>query len=379
MGYHLEKGIYPLMTRILSIATAGLRPEQFTDVNHLHFPRVDYIELQDLLNVETIDYSAYNQRYMGKIFRNLETQMRSDIYLAILGWWRKREHPLVFAWSERVGIPLAAFKRVLRSNDRFVTMFHCWSERQELAITKLNLFSVMDEIIVHCHSMKENLARLGAPDEKVKVIHYSIDQNFFSPLKEVEQIPNMVMSIGEPRSRHYSLLFQAVDGLSVNLSVAGFGQWYAREKSNSYKGTVPQNVIMTKHLPQAELRKLYASSQFVVLPIRDLVYSAGATAALEAGSMARAVIAFHSEGITDYIIDGETGILVESGNVSAMRDAIQYLVANPREAKRLGQFARQRIVEQFTLEAYVSSIADLLMENEKEGKRSVSRVRLTVA
>lgn len=367
------------MTRILSVATAGVRSEQFADVNHLRFPRVDYIELQDLLNVETIDYSAYNQGYVGKFFRNLETQMRSDIYLAILSWWRRREHPLVFAWSERVGIPLAAFKRVLRSDDRFVSMFHCWSERQELVITKLNLFSVMDEIIVHCHSMKENLTRLGASEEKVKVIHYSIDQNFFSPLREVEQIPNMVMSIGEPRSRHYSLLFQAVDGLSVNLSVAGFGQWYAREKSNSYKGPVPQNVIMTKHLPQAELRKLYASSQFVVLPIRDLVYSAGATAALEAGSMARAVIAFHSEGITDYIIDGETGILVESGNVSAMRDAIQYLMANPREAKRLGQNARQRIVEQFTLETYVSSIADLLMENEQEGRRAVSRVRLTVA
>lgn len=35
-------------------------------------------------------------------------------------------------------------------------------------------------------------------------------------------------------------------------------------------------------------------SQFVVLTIRDLVYLAEATAILEAGSMARAVIAFRA-------------------------------------------------------------------------------------
>ena len=367
------------MTKILSVATAGVFAEQLADVNHLRFPRVDYIELQQLLNIETIDYSAYNKNFVGRIFRRLETQLRSDIYMATLSWLRSRNHPLVFAWSERAGIPLAAYKRVIQSSNRFVTMFHCWSERQELAITKLNLFSTMDQIIVHCRSMKENLVRLGATEERVKVIHYSIDQNFFSPLEDVDRSENLIMSIGEPRSRHYPMLFEAVDGLPVNLSVAGFGHWYAREKNSSLKGPVPQNVHMTKHLAQADLRKLYAKSRFVVLPIRDLVYSAGATAALEAGSMARAVVAFRSKGITDYIIDGETGILVEPGSVSALRDAIRFLLDNPREASRLGENARQRIIEQFNLETYVSNIADLLMENEEEGSRSVSGVRLTVA
>jgi glycosyltransferase involved in cell wall biosynthesis len=133
---------------------------------------------------------------------------------------------------------------------------------------------------------------------------------------------------------------------------------------------------MTKHLSQSELRKLYAASQFVVLPIRDLVYSAGATAALEAGSMARAVIAFRSKGITDYVIDGETGILVEPGNVEALREAIRYLLANPREARRLGDNARQRILQELNLETYVGQIAELLSEKEEEGKRSIARVGL---
>jgi glycosyltransferase involved in cell wall biosynthesis len=364
------------MTNILSVATAGVYAEQLADVKHLRFPRVDYIELQRLLNIDTLDYSAYDNSFIGHLFRRLETELRSDVYMASLSWWKSRGYPVLFAWSERAGIPLAAFKRLARADYRFVTMFQCWSERQEFVITKLNLFSIMDEIIVHCTSMRENFIQLGVPEERVKIIHYSIDQSFFSPIGQEEQQNNMIMSIGEPRSRHYPLLFKAVDGLPLTLKVAGYGQWYAREKYGSLQGQLPANVSMTKHLSQSELRKLYAGSQFVVLPVRDLVYSAGATAALEAGSMARAVIAFRSKGITDYVIDGETGILVEPGNVEALREAIRYLLANPREARRLGDNARQRILQELNLETYVGQIAELLSEKEEEEKRSIARVGL---
>lgn len=369
------------MSRVLSVATAAVLAEQMEDSHHLQYPRVDYIELQRLLDVETIDYSAYNKSSTGRFFRHLETQLRSDIYMATISWRKGRNHPLVFAWSERAGIPIAAYKKASRSSTRFVTMFQCWSERQELAITALNLFSAMDQIIVHCTSMKENLIGLGASAEKVNLIHYSIDQDFYAPLYDVEQTPNMIMSIGEPRSRHYPSLFQAVDGLPVTLKVAGFGHWYAREKkeSPSPMGTIPKNVSMTRHLSQQDLRHLYASSQFVVLPVRNLVYSAGATASLEAGSMARAVIAYRSRGIMDYIIDGETGILVEPGNASAMRDAIQFLLANPHEAKRLGENARQRIFEELNLETYVGKIADVLLEKESAEKSSIARISLTIS
>jgi glycosyltransferase involved in cell wall biosynthesis len=365
-------------SKILSVATAGVYADQLADVDHVRYPRVDYIELQRLLNVETIDYSAYNKSYSGRTFRRFETQLRSDVYIAMISWWKSRNLPLVFTWSERAGIPFALYKRFGRSNNRFVTMFQCWSDRQELAVTKLNLFATMDQIIVHCTSMKENMVRLGAPEARVNLVHYSIDQKFFSPPSDHEHKEQMIMSIGEPRSRDYSSLFQAVDGLPIKLTVASFGHWYAREKNGSIRVPAPANVSMTRHLTQFDLRNLYASSQFLVLPVQDLVYSAGATACLEAGSMARAVVAFRSRGIADYIVDGETGILVEPGNVSAMRETIQYLLANPGEAKRMGQNARQRIAEKFNLETYVSKIADVLVASEASGGRSIFEASLTI-
>jgi glycosyltransferase involved in cell wall biosynthesis len=363
MSPSIVKGNELRMPRILSVATAGTRTEQLVDINRSRFPRVDYLELQRLFDVDTMDYSAYNRTYIGEYLRRIETQLRSDLYLATISWLKGRNYPLVFTWSERAGIPFAAYKKHLRSSNRFVTMFQSWSDRQELFITQLGLFSAMDEVIVHCESMRRNLVDIGAPEERVKIIHYSVDQAFFSPVPQVEPQKKLILSVGESRSRDYPALFRAVDGLPVTLEVAASGHWYAREKNNRIGSSIPENVSLIRHVPQIELRNLYANALFVVLPVRDLVYSAGATASLEAGGMGRAVIAFRSRGIVDYIIDGETGILVEPGDVTAMRDAIQYLLANPQEARRLGENARQRIVEEQNLEAYVCSIANLLAEN----------------
>ena len=350
------------MTNLLSVATAAIHPEQLSDHQHLQFPRVDYIEFQKRLNAKTLDYSAYDKHGIGRMFRRFETQLRSDVYLATISWWQARKHSVIFTWSERAGIPFSAYRRFLPLGKRFVTMFQCWSPRQELAITSWNLFQAMDTIIVHCKSMQHNLVRLGAPEQKIRLIHYSIDQDFFSPRTNLEQDKNVIMSIGESRSRDYTSLFKAVQGLPINLEVAGFGHWYAREKNSSHSGIIPENVSMLKRLTQNELRDRYARSQFVVIPVHDLVYSAGATASMEAGSMGRAVIAFRSRGISDYIIDGETGILVEPGNVQAMRDAIQSLLANPKEAKRLGENARQRILEELNLDTYVDNITNVLTQ-----------------
>jgi glycosyltransferase involved in cell wall biosynthesis len=351
---------FKAMTNILTLATAGLKPSQLVDTDHVQHPRVDYIELQRLLDTDVLDYTAYDGTRLGSSFRYLETQIRSDLYLTLLGLLKERDYRLIFAMSERAGIPLAGLHRVLPDRKPLVSMFQCWSQRQENVITKLNLFSAMDAIIVHCQSMKRHFIKLGAPAERIYVIPYSVDHRFFSPLTEVEQQANFVMSVGEIRSRDYATLFQAVADLPVKLMVAASGSWYAREKNTKLQTKTPENVMITGRLPRVELRKCYAQSQFVVLPVYDLVYSAGATAALEAGCMGRAVIATRSQGIVDFVINGKTGILVNPGDVAGMREAIHDLLAHPEEARRLGQNARQRVEEELNLDVYVERIAQLL-------------------
>lgn len=348
------------MAKILVLATAGLKPEQLADKQNNRFPRVDYLELKHLLDIDVLNYTIYDKTRLGSIFRFLETQVRSDLYLTWLGWRARQKYDLVFAMSERAGIPFAWLRQKGSHSQPFVTMFQSWSWRQETAIKNLKLFSTMSGIAVHCQSMKGHLSSLGASSKNTVILPYSVDQNFFRPLLNVEQQPGLIMSVGETRSRDYATLIAAIDGLSINMVIAASGSWYAREKNAHLTIPVPENTKVTGHMSSIRLRHLYAQSQFVVLPVYDTVFSAGSTAVMEAGCMGRAVVATRSRGITDYVIDGVTGILVEPGSPDALQEAICYLLAHPEKARQMGQNARQRVEEEQNLDIYVEAMANQL-------------------
>jgi glycosyltransferase involved in cell wall biosynthesis len=348
------------MTKLLALATAALKPGQLGDQQSKYFPRVDYIEIQRHIGMDVLDYDVYHKKPFGDFFRRLDTQVRSDLYLTWQGFRKRNNHRLVFAWSERAGIPYAGFRRLFGDQRPFAAMFTCWSDRQKKVIAGLNLFSAMDTIAVHCHSMQQLFTGLGVPESKIHLIPYSVDHRFFTPQKDTDQDSELVLSLGEIRSRDYATLFKAIDGLPIKLLVAAAGAWYARQKEKNLAYRVPENVNISDGFSLADLKNLYARSRFVVLPLYDEVYSAGATASLEAMCMGRAVVAFRSRGIQDYIVDGETGILVEPGNANAMRAAIEFLIANPSEAERLGRNGRQKVDEYLNLDRYVHDVANWL-------------------
>ncbi len=348
------------MTKVLTLATAGLHNGQLSDIHHDQFPRVDYIEMKRYLDMDVLDYTTYEHSRFGRYLRYGETKLRSDLYLTFLGLVASGDYQVTFTMSERAGTPFSGLRRLLPANTPLVTMFQRWSWRQERTTTKLNLFSAMDSIIVHCQSMKSHLVDIGAPAERIHVIHYGVDQKFFTQVEDVCQEPGFIFSLGEASSRNYEILSKAVTGLPVNLLIAASGHWYAREKDTQLNGDIPANVSITSGIPSRDLRDIYARAQFVALPVHDTIYSAGSTAVLESMCMGRAVIVSRTPGISDYVIDGVTGIMVESGDEYAWREAIQYLLAHPEEASRMGCNARQRVEEELNLDIYIENLARIL-------------------
>jgi glycosyltransferase involved in cell wall biosynthesis len=348
------------MARILTLATAGLHNGQLADTNHRLYPRVDYIEMQRLVDMDVLDYAAYDHNRFGKHLRYAETKLRSDLYLTCLGLLSSNKYHLTFTMSERAGIPYSGLRRLLPNRPPLVSMFQRWSWRQERFVGSFNLSKAMDSIIVHCNTMKEHLLTLGASDEQIHVINYGVDQKFFTPQKEISQNPRFIFSLGEPSTRDYQTLIEAVDGLPLDLFIAASGHWYAREKDPLVAGKLPENVTISGGIPINDLRSIYAQAQFVVLPVQEAIHSAGSTAILESMCMGKAVLVTRSPGICEYVIDGVTGILVEPGDVQAWREAIQYLLAHPEEAHRMGQNARQRAEEELNLDIYINKIIELL-------------------
>ena len=77
--------------------------------------------------------------------------------------------------------------------------------------------------------------------------------------------------------------------------------------------------------------------------------------------MGKPVIASRIGGLSDIIINGETGFLVPPGEPHALREAIQYLLDDPMRRERMGNMAKQRVVE-FQAKAVVSRIEQVYHE-----------------
>jgi len=92
-------------------------------------------------------------------------------------------------------------------------------------------------------------------------------------------------------------------------------------------------------VPRAELAPYYERAGVVCVPSRREGYGVVAREAMAHG---RAVVATRVGGLVDAITDGEDGVLVAPGDEAALRLAVERLLADPGERRRLGTAARTR-------------------------------------
>jgi glycosyltransferase involved in cell wall biosynthesis len=78
--------------------------------------------------------------------------------------------------------------------------------------------------------------------------------------------------------------------------------------------------------------------------------------AIEAMAARVPVVATRCGGPEETIVDGVTGLLVPTGDVASMADAIGAVLSNPDLARRLGESGRARFDEWFTLDIYAENM-----------------------
>ena len=101
-----------------------------------------------------------------------------------------------------------------------------------------------------------------------------------------------------------------------------------------------------------DVMSLFAQSHIVCLPS----YREGLPKTLiEASAAGRAIVTTDVPGCRHVVEDGTTGILVPSGSVGALTDALARLASSPELRRRLGRAARLRAEKEFALDHIVTS------------------------
>jgi len=276
-----------------------------------------------------------------------------------------RDYDAIVSTSEPVLMMLALRKRDAQAGARLVLILMGAEKRiQRSAVPPLTRrflrwgLGRMDAVIVLGRGEQDYLRaeRLIVP-ERVHLVPFGVDTRFWTPGPAGDA--GSILAVGNDDGRDYRLLLEAIGThplrlhtrlpvdtrLAPGVTVTG-GSWHDAALSDE------------------ELRDLYRASRFVVVPLRESSQPQGQSVTLQAMACGKAVVVSRTRGLwnTDVMRHGENCHLVPSGDLGALRQAIDDLAADPAYAARLGAAARRTVEQHFTSDAMAERIAAIVTE-----------------
>lgn len=337
-------------------------------------PRKDYVELARLLGADVIDdfYLRTKSTRLARIVGRAAGRPAAQVVEAFL---RGHDYDHILAGAERIGLPLALLHKIAHL-DRDLVLIAAWPSRAGKAfmLKRLQVHTHLRAIVGYSSMQLEIAAsRLTVPRDKLQLLLQPVDERFWRPSASVAT--NLICSVGST-GRDYETLVSAIRGLDVELRIA-VGSFdladQALEERLMRAGPPPNTKI--RHLSPVELRDLYASARFAVLPLEDVESDCGVTALTEAMAMGKAVILTRTRGQIDVIEDGVQGMYVRPHDPQALRAAIEYLLAHPEEADRMGRAGRALAEERHTLTGFVEQLAATVRGEPRVAAGASDRLR----
>jgi glycosyltransferase involved in cell wall biosynthesis len=269
-------------------------------------------------------------------------------------------------------------------------------------------------IIASCEFTRSLYRKMGVADKRITVIYYGPDETKFDPSttipsdlrvefgwsRDVPLIGMVAYFYAElPRSRWIPL---AVQGRSVKdqeslvraattvlrdfplakILLVGSGwedggrSYLLRMKKLVRELGLEQSIIFTGF--RTDIAGLLRALDIAVQP--SLSENLGGT--IESLLMECPTIATRVGGLTDSVVDGQTGILVNPSDPESLADGILRMLRASAVARQYGVAGRQRMLERFTLRRTVDDLAALYeheLESHPGGYRPwVIRIRFAI-
>lgn len=202
---------------------------------------------------------------------------------------------------------------------------------------------------------------LGVPAARARVIYGGADPRRFAPGPASQRRGVLFVGRLTPHKGLDRLIRALPTG--ATLTVAGSAGHDRRPPENGYPALLARlaegrPIRFSGPVPDAELPTLYRAAAVFALPsVERTCYGRRVQIAellglsvLEAMASGLPVVASRVGGVPEIVVDGETGFLVEPGDVDELHDRIAQLVGDPALAAEMGRRARDLVVERFTWE-----------------------------
>jgi glycosyltransferase involved in cell wall biosynthesis len=236
------------------------------------------------------------------------------------------------------------------------------------------LFEKADALTGVSNHNCDKLKVLGAPEEKVHVLHNGTQLSNFAysnPAQDFDGEQVRLLFVGRlvevksPLSLLDTFLEVTEEVGSkpeLILTIAGNGPLEGEVNEYIDRHGIDERVCCVGRIPHSEVRHLMQTHHIYVQHCKKT--DGGAEEGLgvtfiEAQASGLPVVATQSGGIPDVVVDGETGYLVPEDDVEAMADRIVHLVRHPDTWERMGRAGRQHVEEHFDLTKQAGKLIEL--------------------
>lgn len=234
---------------------------------------------------------------------------------------------------------------------------------------------LIDHHIAISTAIKDNLLRLGVPEDRISIIHDAIDIKDFDDNISADylscelQLSNNKKSFGifgrivEWKGiREFILAAQIVckEVADARAYIIGGPSDGCQEYLNKTKELVKELGLEGKVIFTG-----YRNDVPALMKSMDVIVHASTRAEpfgmvlIEAMAMGKPVVSTRAGGPLDIVVDGQTGFLVEMGDSDDMAKKIVQLLLDSDLCKVMGQKGRQRVIRQFSKERYAQQVQEV--------------------
>lgn len=218
----------------------------------------------------------------------------------------------------------------------------------------------LDLVITSSKYVKRQLANEGLENERIEVLPYFVPKTELTiPESPSKQYSSDILFVG--RIAHGKGLEEALRALasmknSANLVVCGDGSEMAECKALTNRLGMSGRVTFLGWTNRRELSKYFFNTKVVIFP--SMWPEPTGLVGLEAMYYNKPIVGFDSGGVSEWLVDGKNGFLVDRGNLTLFSEKLDELLTDQGLYRHL-EIGSQKILESFSIEKHIKGLMNL--------------------
>jgi glycosyltransferase involved in cell wall biosynthesis len=208
-----------------------------------------------------------------------------------------------------------------------------------------------------------------APEKKFDVVHNGVDPSKFSPQPASDKsLPgNRVLYVGQVQktkgANYFTQIFSDSRFNDVKLEVVGSGTYFDKLNEEIRSNGLGDNIkLHGKFSDYSDVLSFYKTNNFGAFIFPTQRYEGFPMVLVEAMLNGLPVIAFNKGGVFDAVTNGETGFLVEPGDLATFKDRLAQVLSDDTLRVQMSKKALAKARKDFSIDSMLDKYEKIMKE-----------------